>query len=259
MNTRVKAAIAIRKPHSRPFSVPHPRVPGRAETSDTRAPGSWTGSSGDLRPRGGRALDVCGAVTTRMRLGAAVFLTALHSPVHMAKRFATLDGLFGGRLIVSRPRRPPRPIRPTACRPSDAPRASRKGSRVMKRLWTEPRVTFDASSSRSARPPWSRSRSETAPAPLVRRPHPNALNVQWPSAGFIGAGSSPTTQFVDEVRLVDQMLAKPSATRGIPRGQARLPGDRLGPGPRGQAPRQWFGAFYGRPEMAPPGSPCRRA
>jgi luciferase-like monooxygenase len=62
MNTRVKAAIAIPQ----------------------------TSLHGPL------SITYAAAVTTRMPLGAAVLLTVLHSPVHMAKRLATLDELSGG-------------------------------------------------------------------------------------------------------------------------------------------------------------------
>jgi alkanesulfonate monooxygenase SsuD/methylene tetrahydromethanopterin reductase-like flavin-dependent oxidoreductase (luciferase family) len=40
------------------------------------------------------------ALTERLRLGSAVLLTALRSPLHLAKSLATLDQLSGGRLIV---------------------------------------------------------------------------------------------------------------------------------------------------------------
>jgi alkanesulfonate monooxygenase SsuD/methylene tetrahydromethanopterin reductase-like flavin-dependent oxidoreductase (luciferase family) len=39
-------------------------------------------------------------VTERVRLGAAVLLTALRTRVHTAKSLATLGQLSGGRLIV---------------------------------------------------------------------------------------------------------------------------------------------------------------
>jgi alkanesulfonate monooxygenase SsuD/methylene tetrahydromethanopterin reductase-like flavin-dependent oxidoreductase (luciferase family) len=45
-------------------------------------------------------LTYAAAVTERLRLGAAVLLTALRTPVHTAKSLATLDQLSGGRLIV---------------------------------------------------------------------------------------------------------------------------------------------------------------
>ena len=40
------------------------------------------------------------ACTTRLRLGCAVFLTTLRSPVHLAKMLTTLDHLSQGRLDV---------------------------------------------------------------------------------------------------------------------------------------------------------------
>jgi alkanesulfonate monooxygenase SsuD/methylene tetrahydromethanopterin reductase-like flavin-dependent oxidoreductase (luciferase family) len=40
------------------------------------------------------------ACTTRMRLGCAVFVSTLHSPVHLAKSITTLDQLGRGRIDV---------------------------------------------------------------------------------------------------------------------------------------------------------------
>jgi alkanesulfonate monooxygenase SsuD/methylene tetrahydromethanopterin reductase-like flavin-dependent oxidoreductase (luciferase family) len=45
-------------------------------------------------------LTYAAAVTARIRLGSAVLLTALRSPVHLAKSLASLDHLSGGRLDV---------------------------------------------------------------------------------------------------------------------------------------------------------------
>src|SRR3989449_5340619 len=90
-------------------------------------------------------LTYAAACTERLRLGPAVLLTALRSPVHLAKALATLDHLSGGRLDVGvglggNPRIYP------AFGLAPARRADRfaEGLRVMKRLWTAERVTFDA-------------------------------------------------------------------------------------------------------------------
>src|SRR3989442_351123 len=45
-------------------------------------------------------LTYAAACTERLRLGPAVLLTALRSPVHLAKTLTTLDHLSGGRLDV---------------------------------------------------------------------------------------------------------------------------------------------------------------
>src|SRR5881296_3142669 len=43
-------------------------------------------------------LTYAAACTERIRLGSAVLLTALRSPIHLAKSVATLDQLSGGRI-----------------------------------------------------------------------------------------------------------------------------------------------------------------
>ena len=199
-------------------------------------------------------LTYAAAVTTRMRLGAAVLLTALHSPVHMAKRLATLDALSGGRLIVGVGLGGDPKVYPAHGLSAER-RAARfeEGIEVMKRLWTEPRVTFNGQF-------FSLSQAAMEPKP-VQKPHPPLwFGAHHPNAlrravalgsGFIGAGSSPTSQFVDEVRQVTQMLddakrdpaAFPIGKRvylAIDRDRARA-GKRLA---------EWFTAFYGRAEMA---------
>src|SRR5262249_43473963 len=46
------------------------------------------------------AMTYAAACTERLRLGCAVFVTPLHSPVHLAKSLSTLDQLSRGRLEV---------------------------------------------------------------------------------------------------------------------------------------------------------------
>ncbi len=199
-------------------------------------------------------LTYAAAITTRMKLGPAVLLTALRSPVHLAKTLATLDHLSAGRLMVgvglggSPAAYPAHGL--TAAR-----RAARfaEGIRVMKQLWTEPRVSFAGEF-------YALDNAAMEPKP-VQKPHPPIwFGAHHPNAlkrvvdlgdGFMGAGSLSTAKFADEVKTLQGLLgdagrepdAFPIGKRvyiAIDRDKARA-GRRLA---------EWFGAFYGRPELA---------
>ncbi len=199
-------------------------------------------------------LTYAAACTERLRLGSAVLLTALRNPVQLAKELATLDHLSGGRLTVGvglggNPRVYP------AFGLSAERRAARfaEGLRLMKRLWTEERVTFDGEF-------YKLQNASMQPKPL-QRPHPplwfgghhpNALRRAVELGdGFIGAGSIPTAAFLEEVGLLRRLLKDaghdpatfPLGKRvyiAVDRDRARA-GRRLA---------EWFGAFYGKPELA---------
>lgn len=199
-------------------------------------------------------LTYAAAVTTRMRLGTAVLLTALRDPVHTAKSLTTLDHLSGGRLMVGVGLGGQPAVYPAYGLKAER-RAERfaEGIRVMKRLWTEPRVTFDGEFFKLQNLPQE-------PKPL-QKPHPPLwFGAHHPDAlkrtaelgdGFMGAGSLSTAKFADEVKLLRQLLTEakrdaaafPVAKRvyiAVDRDKARA-GKRL---------TEWFGAFYGRPQMA---------
>ena len=228
---------------------------GRAETLGFT--GAWAveqilGRIPSLEPV--TLLTYAAAVTARIRLGSAVLLTALRSPVHLAKSLASLDHLSGGRLDVGvglggNPRIYP------AFGLSSERRAARfaESVRVMKQLWTEPRVSFQGEF-------WRLENASMEPKP-VQRPHPpiwfgahhpNALRraVELGDA-FMGAGSLGTAPFADEVRLLRRMLEEagrdPAAYPIGKRVYIAVDSDRARAGKR---LAEWFGAFYGRPEMA---------
>lgn len=199
-------------------------------------------------------LTYAAAVTERIRLGSAVLLPALRSPVHLAKSLGTIDHLSGGRLIVGvglggSPR-----VYPAFGVPA-ARRAARfaEAVRLMKALWTEPRVDFDGEF-------WKLRDARMEPKPL-QKPHPpiwfgghhpNALRRAVELGdGFIGAGSIGTARFADEVKLLVPML------EAAGRDPARFPiGKRVYiavDSDRDRAGRrlgEWFTAFYGRAELA---------
>ena len=199
-------------------------------------------------------LTYAAALTTRMRLGSAVLLTALRDPVHAAKSLTTLDHLSGGRLMVGVGLGAQPALYPAYGLTAER-RAARfaEGIEVMKRLWTEPRVTFEGQFFRLNNLPQEPKPVQKPHPPLwFGAHHPNALKRAVELGdGFMGAGSLSTAKFADEVKLLRGLLsdakrdpaAFPIAKRvyiAVDRDKARA-GKRL---------TEWFGGFYGRPQLA---------
>jgi probable F420-dependent oxidoreductase len=194
------------------------------------------------------------ALTDRMRLGSAVLLTALRNPVHLAKSLATIDQLSGGRLIVGvglggTPR----------VYPAFGLRAERRVARfeegltLMKRLWTQPRVTMNGEFFNLDNASMEPKPSQKPYPPLwFGGHHPNALKRAVAMGdGFIGAGSASTATFAEEARQLRTSLADarrdPAAFPIGKRVYIAVDADRE------RAARrlaEWFGAFYGKPDLA---------
>jgi probable F420-dependent oxidoreductase len=210
------------------------------------------GATATLEPV--QLLTYASAVTERLRLGTAVLLTALRSPVHLAKSLATLDQLSHGRLIVGVGLGGNTRVYP-AFGLSAERRAARfaEGLRLMKRLWTEPRVTMTGEFFRLEQ-------TSLEPKP-VQQPHPPLwFGGHHPHAlrravdlgdGFIGAGSVSTATFTGQVKELRAILADagrdPAAFPVGKRVYLAVDRDRARAGRR---LAEWFGAFYGRTELA---------
>jgi probable F420-dependent oxidoreductase len=194
------------------------------------------------------------ALTTRIRLGTAVLLTPLRTPVHLAKSLATLDQLSGGRLDVGIGLGGNPKIYP-AFGISPARRVARfnEGLRLMRALWTEPRVTFAGEF-------WQLENAALEPKPM-QRPHPPLWvgahhpeafrrSVAW-ATGFMGAGSATTAMFAKEVALLRTLLREagrePASMTIGKRVYVAVDRDRDRAGRR---LREYFGGFYGRAELA---------
>ena len=84
------------------------------------------------------------ACTQRLRLGCVVFVSTLHSPVHLAKSLSSLDQLSGGRTEIGvGTGGPGRPFAAFGVDPQRYVARFTEGLALMKALWTESRVTFD--------------------------------------------------------------------------------------------------------------------
>jgi probable F420-dependent oxidoreductase len=151
------------------------------------------------------------ACTERLRLGCAVFVTPLHSPVHLAKSISTLDQLSRGRLEVGvgtggRGRM----FSAFAVDPDKLVTRFVEGLRLMKALWTEPRVTFNGRF-------WQLDGAALEPKPF-QKPYPRIwFGASHPDAvrravrhgdGFFGAGSQTTARFAEQVRVLHDALAE---------------------------------------------------
>jgi probable F420-dependent oxidoreductase len=231
------------------------RYLGRAEALGFQ--GAWVveqivGTVPSLEPIG--LLTYAAAVTTRLRLGAAVLLTALRTPPHTAKSLATLDQLSGGRLDVGVGLGGQPQVYP-AFGLSAQRRAARftEGVTLMKRLWTESRVTFEGEFYRLKDIPMEpKPRQRPHPPIWFGAHHPDALRraVALGDA-FMGAGSLSTAKFAEEVTLLRRTLETagrdPAAFPVAKRVYIAVDPDRARAGRR---LTEWFGAFYHRPQLA---------
>ncbi len=157
------------------------------------------------------------ACTARMRLGCAVFVSTLHSPVHLAKSITTLDQLSRGRIDVGlgyggRGR-------PFAAFGADSARSLARfteGIELMKALWTEPAVTFRGEF-------WQLENAPMEPKPFTKpfpplwfggASEPALRRAVRMGDGFFGAGSSPTAKFAEQVQVVRNALAEAGRPAG---------------------------------------------
>jgi len=151
------------------------------------------------------------ACTERLRLGCAVFVVALHQPVHLAKSLASLDQLSQGRIEfgVGTGAGRVRPFSAFEVDPDEGLVARfNEGLRLMKLLWTEPEVTVEGRF-------WQLDRATMEPKPFQKPYPPLWFGGSAPAAlrrgvrhgdGFFGAGSTTTTAFAEQVAIVRQEL-----------------------------------------------------
>jgi probable F420-dependent oxidoreductase len=198
-------------------------------------------------------LTYAAALTSRLRLGTSVLLTALRNPVQLAKSLATLDQLSQGRLTVGVGIGGHVPESIFGL--SGEQRALRfvEGLRVMKALWTQPRATVSGRF-------WQFDNVPMEPKP-VQKPHPPL----WFGAreavalkravrhgdGWMGAGISSSADFVHQIELIRRFLddaqRDPATFTISKRVYVAVDDDR----DRAERRlREWFGLYYKLPDLA---------
>jgi probable F420-dependent oxidoreductase len=185
-------------------------------------------------------LTYAAGITKRLRLGIAVLLIAQRNPIDLAKSLSSLDVLSNGRLIVGVGLGQSTRFYPAyGLAPEGRVARFRENLAIIKRLWTEDKVTLDGRFSHLESIPME-------PKP-VQKPHPPIWFGGHAEAalrravelgdGYIGAGSTPMDLFLEDIKQLPPNF--PKAKRLYLALGDNLP--RL---------REWFGAFYGKPEMA---------
>jgi probable F420-dependent oxidoreductase len=179
------------------------------------------------------------AATKRLRLGVAVLLIAQRNPIVLAKSLSSIDVLSNGRLIMGVGMGASTAQYPAYGTPEGRVTRFRENLDVIKRLWTEDRVTLQGRFSQLDNIPMQ-------PKP-VQKPHPPIWFGGHVEAalrravelgdGYIGAGSTPMAVFLEDIKQLPPDF--PKAKRLYVAFGDNLP--RL---------REWFGAFYHKPELA---------
>jgi alkanesulfonate monooxygenase SsuD/methylene tetrahydromethanopterin reductase-like flavin-dependent oxidoreductase (luciferase family) len=150
------------------------------------------------------------ACTQRLRLGCAVFVSTLHSPVHLAKSLATLDQMSRGRLEIGLGHGGKRPFGPFRVDPERYIAQFTEGIALLKALWTDERVTFDGEF-------WQLENAGMQPKPFQKPYPPIWMGGRVEAAlrrgvrlgtGFFGAGSSPTARFAEQVTTVRRLVTE---------------------------------------------------
>ena len=179
-------------------------------------------------------------LTERLRLGIAVLLIAQRNPIDLAKSLSSLDVLSSGRLTVGVGLGHGTENYPAyGLTPEGRVTRFRENLEIMKRLWSEAAVTLHGR--------FSQLENITMEPKPVQKPYPPiwfggraeaALRraVELGNA-YIGAGSTPMEVFLEDIKKLPPQF--PKAKRLYLALGENLP--RL---------REWFGAFYGKPEMA---------
>jgi probable F420-dependent oxidoreductase len=149
------------------------------------------------------------ACTERLRLGCVVFVSTLHSPVHLAKSLSTLDQLSRGRIEIGvGTGGKARPFAAFGVDPERYVARFTEGLALMKALWTDSRVTFDGEF-------WQLRDAAMEPKPFQKPFPPVWFGGSGPTAlrravrlgnGFFGAGSVPTATFAGQVQIVREAL-----------------------------------------------------
>ncbi|HEX5589247.1 MAG TPA: LLM class flavin-dependent oxidoreductase [Candidatus Limnocylindrales bacterium] len=217
--------------------------------------GLWTqesvrGAAPTLEPL--TLLAAVAGVTSRVELGVATVLSAYRSPIQLARATASLDALSGGRLVLG-VALGERGLEDGFGMPAGS-RVRRfvEGIELLRHLWSEDRVTWSGEIGRLVGwPTGLRPVQPGGPRLLIGGHHPRALaRAVSLGDGWVGAGGQSIAQFLDDLRIVRELLDGRPEARPFETGKRvylavgrRRADDR-------RRLREWFGRRQGDPDRA---------
>ena len=155
-------------------------------------------------------LTYAAAITTRIRLGVAVIVLPVHSPIEVAHRVATLDYVSRGRAVLGVGLGREQHYREFQVPKEHRVRRFREGVELIKALWTEPKVDYRGTI-------FQLEGGSMAPKP-VQKPHPPIwMGGDHPDAvrraatiadGWMGSGGSSAATFARSVPVLKAALEK---------------------------------------------------
>ncbi len=202
-------------------------------------------------------LSYVAAITTKLRLGTSVVFLTLRNPIQLAKAYATLDCMSGGRAVLG--------IglggghlgsHEEALGYSREKRVTRfsEAVQVMKLLWTEPQASFHGYF-------WNFDNVSIEPKPIQKPRLPIWFGGHYENAlrravkygdGWMGAGSSSSSAFVRESamirRFLDETKRDPAAFGVAKRVYLAVDNDKTRAERR---LREWFARRYKNADLGP--------
>ncbi len=223
--------------------------------------GAWTvesviGTVPDLAPL--ETLSYAAACTERIRLGCAVLVSSLSSPLHLAKSIASVDQLSNGRLEIGLGTGGGfRKFEAFGVDRTSFVARFKEGLTVMRRVWSEDTVDLDGRFFQLHGVAVSPKPVQAGGPPIwFGGAHPAALRRAVAHAdGFIGAGSQTTAAFAEQIALVRKALAEagrdPATLRIAKRVYLAIDDDRDRARRRiGEALHRVYG-YFGAPDLTP--------
>jgi probable F420-dependent oxidoreductase len=155
-------------------------------------------------------LTYAAAITTKIRVGVAVIVLPVHSPIEVAHRVATLDYVSNGRAVLGVGLGRPQHYDEFQIPREHRVRRFREGVELIKALWTEPKVNYRGSI-------FQLEGGTMAPKP-VQKPHPPIwMGGDHPDAvrraatiadAWMGSGGSSVATFARSVPILKEALQK---------------------------------------------------